>query len=585
MGVGKTLQATCIVAATAVEQNKAYAASGSDIDRPRPSLIVCPATLVAHWPHEIAKFVEETVLRPLQYHGQPAARAALRPLLPSHNVIVMSYETLRVDVDWVAGIKWAYCVLDEGHAIRNPGSQVARAARRVDAQHRLILSGTPIQNSVEEMWALFDFLMPGFLGSERAFRARYGKALAASRKAKRGSSEAEAGILALDSLHRQVMPFVLRRTKGQVLSDLPPKIIQDVMCDPGDLQRDLYEACVSKQDMAAVTGAPQGEGEPSNNHAFAVLNYLLKLCSHPLLVLDPQEGGKADADRKEVHAQVLARRLGPAVASNWALAEKELRGNLAHSPKLAALRELLIDCGIGTDAEGGAAAQEAELQAADAGHKALIFAQNRKTLDLAEACVLAPMGVTSLRIDGSVEVQERFRRAQRFQSDPTVEVMLLITKVGGLGLNLTAADTVIFLEPDWNPQSDLQAMDRAHRLGQRRGVNVYRLLVRGTVEEEKMSLQRFKLDVANAVVNADNMSVDTMDKGNLLELFTGEAGKAEKKGGDGDAAAAAAAAAGGGKGGLAAVLADLPDVDAAEAQYGEELDLEAFKRNMRGKGS
>ena len=264
----------------------------------------------------------------------------------------MSYETLRADVEWVSGVKWAYCVLDEGHAVRNPASKVAQAARRVDAQHRLLLSGTPIQNSVLEMWALFDFLMPGFLGGERAFQARYGNALAASRGARRGSAEAEAGVLALDALHRQVMPFILRRTKDQVLSDLPPKTVQDVICDPGALQRALYEDFAASQAMTAVTGAVQGGalaatkgkgdgGDAAPPHVFQALHYLRRLCSHPLLVLDPAV---------PAHAHALTQVLGPKVGADWPAAQRALRTNLEHSPKLAALRELLIDCGIGTDA-------------------------------------------------------------------------------------------------------------------------------------------------------------------------------------------------------------------------------------------
>ncbi|KAG7669536.1 hypothetical protein KSW81_007689 [Nannochloris sp. 'desiccata'] len=597
MGLGKTLQATSIVAAATIEGKQKYATSGAALDAPRPSLIVCPATLVAHWPHEISKFVDETVLRPMQYHGVPVARAALRPLLSSHDVVVMSYEAVRADVDWVSSVDWMYCVLDEGHAVRNPASKVSQAVRRVKAQHRLILSGTPIQNSVIEMWALFDFLMPGFLGGERAFNSRYGRALAASRGAKRGSKEAEGGVLALDALHRQVMPFVLRRTKDQVLQDLPPKTVQDVICDPGELQRALYEDFATSQAMTAVTGAVQegslaatgaggsGGGVAGSNggspHVFQALHYLRRLCSHPLLVVDPAV---------PAHQKALIKVLGPKIGNNWAEAQEHLRSNLSHSPKLAALRELLIDCGIGTDAAGDKNTKEEALAASDAGHRALVFAQTRALLDLAESSVLQPMGISSLRIDGSVDASERFRRVQRFNADPTVEVMLLTTAVGGLGLNLTAADTVIFLEHDWNPQKDLQAMDRAHRLGQRRAVNVYRLLVRGTLEEQVMSLQKFKLDVAAAVVNAENMSLQAMDTGNLLDLFAlQEDDKKKKPGaaggggvGDGNAAAAAAAADVGGAGnsGMAAVLAGLTDPAAAEAQYGEEFDLEAFKQRL-----
>jgi TATA-binding protein-associated factor len=193
-----------------------------------------------------------------------------------------------------------------------------------------------------------------------------------------------------------------------------------------------------------------------------------------------------------------------------------------------------------------------------------VFAQTKAMLNLVESAVLKPMGVSHLRIDGDVDALERFNVVQKFNADPTIDVMLLTTSVGGLGLNLTSADTVIFMEHDWNPQKDLQAMDRAHRLGQKRSVNVYRLLVRGTLEESIMSLQQFKLDVAASVVNADNMSMKDMDTGSLLDLFTNES--------EGDTKTKQAP-----KKGLSAILADLPSLDEMDAQYASEFDASTFK--------
>ncbi|GFR50408.1 hypothetical protein Agub_g12625, partial [Astrephomene gubernaculifera] len=276
MGLGKTLQASCIMAAASLEAEAAFAAAASTpppaSDPPAtgpssslssaphaqlqllPCLVVCPATLVGHWVHEVNSTIGPMGLRPLAYGGLPSERAAAQsafdkslrsvsaasPRLP-YNMLVMSYESLRADIDWVASRNWLYCVLDEGHAIRNPRSRVTVACKRIVAQHRLLLSGTPIQNDVLEMWSLFDFLMPGFLGPERAFRAKFGKALQEARVSKRGSREAEAGLLALEGLHRSLLPFVLRRSKGQVLADLPPKIVTDIYCDMSELQARLYE--------------------------------------------------------------------------------------------------------------------------------------------------------------------------------------------------------------------------------------------------------------------------------------------------------------------------------------------------------
>jgi len=631
MGLGKTLQSTMIMAASTAEARQTFATTTLPSDAPRPHLIVCPATLVSHWPHEIEKFVDSSILSALRYGGTPSQRAQQRSTVKDHDVVVMSYESLRSDADWIASQQWMYCILDEGHAIRNPNSAVSKAAKRIRAQHRLVLSGTPIQNSVLELWAIFDFLMPGFLGSHRSFNAKYGKALAEARgtvsisgttnssttntrKTKASTQKAvESGLLALEGLHRQVMPFVLRRTKDQVLSDLPPKIIQDVLCELSPLQKILYEQFSASQALKEVEGVVSGDAVSGGGggttsaaapHVFQALQYLKKLCSHPALVLDRSLPQHEDAVAKALHLRHASSSSFSGTGSKdtittWDQSIQRIKHDVSHAPKLMALKELLIDCGVarstgdndlGSSSRRHAKREEEEEEDGiqggiqeDAGHRVLVFAQLRSLLDIVEESVLKPLGITSLRLDGGVPVASRFERVQQFNSDPTIGVMLLTTAVGGLGLNLTAADTVVFLEHDWNPMADLQAMDRAHRLGQRRTVNVYRLLIAGTLEERVMSLQRFKLDVAATVVNADNVSLAAMDTDNLLDLFTveeeGVTKKVEVGGGEGGEEEGA-----GGKkkkGGLAALMESLGDVAAAEGQYAEEFDLASFTAKLK----
>lgn len=634
MGLGKTLQSTMIMAASTAEARQTFA-TALPPTAPRPHLIVCPATLVSHWPHEIDKFVDSSVLSALRYGGSPAQRAQQRSSIKDHDVVVMSYESLRSDADWIASQQWLYCILDEGHAIRNPNSTVSKAAKRIRAQHRLVLSGTPIQNSVLELWAIFDFLMPGFLGSHRSFNAKYGKALAEARgtvsisgtttttsynrKTKASTQKAvESGLLSLEGLHRQVMPFVLRRTKDQVLSDLPPKIIQDVLCELSPLQKILYEQFSASQALKEVQGVVSADASSSGTtpgggaaagapHVFQALQYLRKLCSHPALVLDPSLPQHQDAVTKVLHlrhSSSSSSSCGGGKDTTWDQSIQRIKQDVSHAPKLMALKELLIDCGVanftgdddlGSGGSGRHAQKEEEedIQGGiqeDAGHRVLVFAQLRSLLDIVEDAVLKPLGISSLRLDGGVPVASRFERVQQFNADPTIGVMLLTTAVGGLGLNLTAADTVVFLEHDWNPMADLQAMDRAHRLGQRRTVNVYRLLVGGTLEERVMSLQRFKLDVAATVVNADNVSLASMDTDNLLDLFTVE----EEGGGGGgggrkkkvEVCGEGGEEEGGGgsrkkNGGLAALMESLGDAAAAEGQYAEEFDLASFTAKLK----
>ena len=347
----------------------------------------------------------------------------------------------------------------------------------------------------------------------------------------------------------------MRRTKDQVLKDLPPKIIQDVYVDLTAAQRKMYDSFESSDAKSAAVRAVEGGGnaEGAAAHVFQTLQYLRKLCSHPKLVSDTTSK-KFDPDMR--------------------------------SPKFDALKQILIDCGIGVDVEEEKASGEDAKPnpAAGAGHRVLVFSQLKSLLDLVETELFTTQmrDVSWLRLDGSVAPSQRFDVVRKFNADPSIDVLLLTTHVGGLGLNLTSADTVVFLEHDWNPQKDLQAMDRAHRLGQRKTVNVYRILTRGTLEEKIMSLQRFKLDVANAVVNADNASMSAMDTGQMLELFTAEKGAKLGKDGEPVAKGAAAAAVGAASGGLANIVNGLEEMW-DEAQYAEEFDVDDFVSKLKQK--
>jgi TATA-binding protein-associated factor len=248
------------------------------------------------------------------------------------------------------------------------------------------------------------------------------------------------------------------------LNDLPPKIIQNYYCDPSELQKKLFEDFSKKEqkELADKVGsADRGDKE----HIFQALQYMRRLCNSPALVV--KEGHK---QYNEVQSFLSAKR-------------SNIR-DVSHAPKLNALKDLLVDCGIGLDhtAEG-----ELDTGASYVSpHRALVFCQMKEMLDIVQNDVLKKLlpSVQYLRLDGGVEATKRQDIVNRFNTDPSYDVLLLTTSVGGLGLNLTGADTVIFVEHDWNPQKDIQAMDRAHRIGQKKVVNVYRLITRGTLEEK-----------------------------------------------------------------------------------------------------
>ncbi|KAL1974098.1 hypothetical protein VTN31DRAFT_5658 [Thermomyces dupontii] len=565
MGLGKTLQAICIIASDHHMRAEEFARTQAPEVRKLPSLIVCPPTLSGHWQQEIKQYAP--FMSCVAYVGPPAERAKLRSQLEQADIVITSYDICRNDNDVFTPISWNYCVLDEGHLIKNPRAKITLAVKKLVSNHRLILSGTPIQNNVLELWSLFDFLMPGFLGTEKVFMERFAKPIAASRFSKSSSKEQEAGALALEALHKQVLPFLLRRLKEEVLDDLPPKILQNYYCDPSDLQRKLLEDFTKKEqkNLAEKMGSTD---KAAKEHIFQALQYMRRLCNSPALVM------------KEGHKQYDE-------VQRWLAARNSHIRDIAHAPKLTALRDLLLECGIGA---GPSAEGELEAGASYVSpHRALIFCQMKEMLDIVQEDVFRKLlpSVQYLRLDGSVEATRRQDIVNRFNTDPSYDCLLLTTSVGGLGLNLTGADTVIFVEHDWNPQKDIQAMDRAHRIGQKKVVNVYRLITRGTLEEKILNLQRFKIDVASTVVNQQNAGLGTMDTDQLLDLFNmGETaeGTVEKPG------AADAAITGNevdmvdidgqvkekGKKGWLDDLGELWD----DRQYQEEYNLDSFLASM-----
>ncbi|CAH8588378.1 unnamed protein product [Schistosoma intercalatum] len=550
LGLGKTLQTICILAGShhelkqcsAINNSNEYCISNESvvmntkIDEKFPvSLIICPSTLCAHWFHEIQHFAQTEDLNPLIYGGSPTARQNLQSKLHQYDVIITSYDLIRSDIGFFELINWNYVVLDEGHIIKSSKSKVTRAVKHLVAQHRLILTGTPIQNRVSELWSLFDFLMPEFLGTEQYFLAKFARPVAASRDIKASKSDQQAGQLALEKLHRLVLPFMLRRLKEDVMQDLPPKIIQDFACKMTPIQRKLYETFQKTdegQQMMNFVTASSGDfysecrsssfGCVSTSHGFHALRYFQAVCNHPCLVLKSNHP-LLDEIKQELCIDSM----------------EQLRA-VDYSGKLLALCRLLTDCGFGSpnSINGTNAGNSGNTLSSTSGtstsshyldsypgllsqHRALMFFQTREMLQLTGEMLKKQFPwITATRLDGTVPVNERHNRVVRFNQDPSIDLMLLTTAVGGLGLNLTGADTVIFVEHDWNPSKDLQAMDRAHRIGQRRTVNVYRLITEDSIEEQIMNLQAFKLHLANTVLTSDNKNLNDMDTEHLFDRLT-----------------------------------------------------------------
>ena len=306
-------------------------------------------------------------------------------------------------------------------------------------------------------------------------------------------------------LHLRALPFCLRRLKQQVLSELPAKTIRDVVCDlSGGAQRSLYNEAVGllKGQVLVRAEAKDDMKRRRDQDAFTQLRELFEICSHPLLVL-----------RRRLEEQSSELLGGALVARQIEACRRE---GLSASGKFSALVDVLQDASVGVAGEF-----------AESPHRALLFCQWHRTLDLLEELLFEPgrplAKIKTLRLDGSVPAMERQRLAEKFNKDPSIGVLLLTTSVGGQGLSLTGADVVVFMEHDWNPQNDLQAMDRAHRLGQTRNVSVIRLVTRSTIEEKLMGVHRFKLAVANNVINEDNASaMEGIHCEDIIEALNGD---------------------------------------------------------------
>lgn len=450
MGLGKTLQTL-----TAVERVRETGASRL------PVLIICPTSVMLNWQSEIGKFLEHSDT--LLFHGPIRGRqvermtaAADAPADSPGLFVITSFDCARIDHDTLNRIPWLYVIVDEGHTIKNPDAKRSKAIKTIPGRHKLALTGTPIQNKLEELWSLFDFAMPGFLDSRSAFRRRY------------TINNRVDWPAVNDQLIPRIRPFVLRRLKSAVARDLPEKIVVERQVPLTPLQVTLYNAVRDSVEFRRMRDEVEQHGVArSQTHIFAALTKLQNICNHPLI-------GSGLASRRSALP--------------------------ADSGKLDLLQELIEEV-------------------VDGGHRALVFSQSTRVLDLI-AHWFGQWGVTSLRIDGSTPALDRVKLADTFNADASIHAFLLSTRAANTGLNLVGADTVIFYDHDWNPANDAQAMDRAYRIGQTRNVTVYKLVSRGTLEEKILARQSEKLLLAEGVIGADAGGFKDLSREELLDLFT-----------------------------------------------------------------
>ena len=462
MGLGKTLQALAYLSA----QKTAASANPQPATRnPQPSLVVCPTSLVANWRQEAAKFTPE--LRTLPIDGPD--RAALFAKIDDSDLVITSYALLRRDLEKYRARHFAAVVLDEAHHIKNPDSQVAMAACSLRSDHRFVLTGTPMENSVRDLWSIMHFALPGYLGSRQDFRERYELPLGRPGDPTRDAVR--------DRLTRRLRPILLRRRKQDVATELPDRIEQTAFCDLTPAQTQVYHALLEQSRLKLDTARrdkKQGAGR------MLVLTALLRLrqacCDLRLLNLAPEALPKSailpddmESDETASSAPQLATRNPPPAT---------------FSAKLALLDELLEEIREGN-------------------HRVLIFSQFVSMLKILSAH-LESAKTPFCYLDGSTKPKDRAAQVERFQTDESQTAFLISVKAGGVGLNLTGADTVIHFDPWWNPAVEAQATDRAHRIGQTRVVTAYRLIARNTVEEKIFALQNRKKELTASLVERES---------------------------------------------------------------------------------
>ena len=435
MGLGKTLQTLAFL--RFIRQTQPGVG---------PMLIVCPTSLVFNWVAEARKFTPE--FKVLALHGPD--RHARFEQIQANDVVVTSYALIRRDAERYRELQFDTVALDEAQHIKNRQTQNAQAVKAVRARQRIVLTGTPMENSVLDLWSIFDFLMPGYLGTAQDFRERYELPIAKEKDAK-----------AQTRLARRLRPFMLRRLKAEVASDLPAKLEQVAFCELTPDQRSVYQQVIeaSRKEVLEAVGA-QGVAKSR----MVVLTALLRLrqvcCDLRLLKLDA---------------------VNPANASG----------------KLDMFGELLEEV-------------------IDGGHRLLVFSQFVGMLTLLKEKLTAE-GIEFCYLDGSTT--DRAGVVERFQTHAAIPVFLISLKAGGVGLNLTGADTVVHFDPWWNPAVEDQATDRAHRIGQTKVVTSYKLITRDTVEEKILTLQNRKREIIQATIGGEEEFAAALNWEEIQELL------------------------------------------------------------------
>jgi superfamily II DNA or RNA helicase len=432
MGLGKTVQTLCLLQAH-VEAGKIG-----------PSLIIMPTSLVYNWQMEAKRFTPK--LKVHIYNGY--SRSKDIQYFQQFDLIISTYGIVRVDIDAFKSFKFDYIILDESQAIKNPTAIISQAVMELQSTHRLVLTGTPLENSTLDLWSQMSFVNPGLLGSQTFFKNEYLLPI-----------EKNADELKLQKLHSLIKPFILRRHKSQVATELPPKIESIHYCEMTEAQAEAYETAKSYFRNIILQAIDKDGINRSQLAILQGLNKLRQIANHPVMVDDTYQNGSGKFD--EIISKIET-----------------------------AIHE---------------------------GHKVLIFSQFVKHLTIVRQ-YFDQQQYQYAYLDGATT--HRQAQVDLFQTDSSVKLFLISLKAGGLGLNLTAADYVFLLDPWWNPAVEDQAVDRAYRIGQQKTVFTYKMITKDTVEEKILHLQNNKRKLAKSLISIEESFAKNLSKADVEMLFT-----------------------------------------------------------------
>ncbi len=416
MGLGKTIQILTFI---------------KSLNSPKPSLIACPTSLMHNWSNEIDKFFPS--LKKLIIKGNINERKKLISHVNRYDVIITSYSLIRNDIEQYEIFDFEVIVLDEANHIKNPNTKISTSVKKLNSSYKYVLTGTPVENNLKELWSIFSFVSPQLLGKFKPFKDYFVDEFNEDKAIE---------------LKQKIGPFILRRNKSEVLTELPPKIIQTSYCDMTSLQQNLYDEILDEVRESVFQKIKTDGLKKSKIHILTALLKLRQVANHPSLI-------------------------------NQSIG---IGNNI--SGKIDQLRELLIE-------------------STDAGHKILIFSSFTKMLNILKQ-EIDQLNLNYSYLDGSLSEKQRQNEIEKFKK-PETDLFLISLKAGGYGLNLTEADTVIIVDPWWNPMVEMQAIDRAYRMGQKRSVNVYKLITTGSIEERILKLQNKKKQLFDSVVNVENI--------------------------------------------------------------------------------